>query len=264
MEAEVKCTEADCTGKKECGDYCIVCFILNEDPNENSPRPDEGKSEQTGDQLAKNETLAAVSVAVDEPQFEQTARQVPRANENVVVATANALPPEHPKIFEQEITSVNFSNFGACPTSEGICKSQSVAMQDQIADSTVESAGSVSRIEPEPSASGYSGHQRKRNANTDSVEARENSRANERKANASQDGKRLTKGVCQVCNDRKYGNIYAHLKIHENRAQKSEDQNEKNYTHMIERKNGEKTLVGMPCLRSKNDIKSKEISRTSS
>ncbi|CAB3377144.1 Hypothetical predicted protein [Cloeon dipterum] len=218
MEAERKCTEAGCTGKKECGDYCIVCFILNEDPIEDSPRPDEGNFEKTGDQLAKNETLAAVSVAFDEPQFEHNARQVLRANKNVVCAKANALPPEYPKIFEQEITSVNFSNFGVCPASEGICKSQSVAIQDQIADSTVESADSVTRIEPEPSTSGYSGHKWKRNANTDSVEARENSRANERKANASQDGKRRTDGVCQVCNDRKYGNIYEHLKIHEKRA----------------------------------------------
>ncbi|CAB3377156.1 Hypothetical predicted protein [Cloeon dipterum] len=197
MEAEVKCTEADCTGKKECGDYCIICFILNEDPIEDSPRPDEGNSEKTGDMLAKNETLAAVSVAVDEPQVEHNARQVLRANKNVVFAKANGLPPEHPKIFEQEITSVGFSNFGVCPASEGISERQSVAVQDKITDSTVESAGSVSRIEPEPSTSGYSGQKRKRNANTDSVEAKKNSRANERKANASQDGKRLKEGVCQ-------------------------------------------------------------------
>ncbi|CAB3377145.1 Hypothetical predicted protein [Cloeon dipterum] len=65
MEAERKCTEAGCTGKKECGDYCIVCFILNEDPIEDSPRPDEGNFEKTGDQLAKNETLAASLLQVD-------------------------------------------------------------------------------------------------------------------------------------------------------------------------------------------------------
>ncbi|CAB3377155.1 Hypothetical predicted protein [Cloeon dipterum] len=178
--------------------HYMTCIIARERNLEISPPSNEQNFEQTDDQLAKNETLAAVSVASDEPQGEQTARQVPRLNENVGVATANALPPEHPKILEQESTSVGSSNFGVCPASEGISESQSVAVQDQITDSTVESADSVTRIEPEPSTSGYSGQKRKRNANTDSAEAKKNSRANERKANASQDGRYYCDGVCQI------------------------------------------------------------------
>ncbi|CAB3382866.1 Hypothetical predicted protein [Cloeon dipterum] len=131
MDSEDACTGEGCTEKKEYGNYCIDCYILYEFPIEDSPPPDERNSEQTGDQLAKNETLAAVNVAVDEPQVEQTARQVPRANENVGVAS----PPEHPNILEQESTSVNnTSDFGVCPASEGISESQSAEIQEDLLD----------------------------------------------------------------------------------------------------------------------------------